>query len=257
MKQCYKCKKSKNFYEFYLDNSSKDKLTSACKMCFLKYKNIYRATKHGFLTKALNSAKTRAKNKNINFNLDFEYLKDIATDTCPIFFVDLIYKSTTRGSGNADKNTAALDRIIPDLGYIKGNVVFISHWANTIKSNATEKELYAVADWLHEARKKALNVKENTAASIPTGDHPEGNFDTKYGALFTAGFGQDHHYSYYHSGAVQGQDIDHRAQESSGDSVAHRNRKVEPSRELKSREDNGDSIPEVGGPELGGRRLFD
>ena len=120
----------------------------------------YRATKHGFLTKALQSAKMRARNKKLEFNLDYDYLVSIATENCPVFKVPLLYLGTTKGSGNAEKSTASLDRVIPELGYVKGNVVFISNWANTIKSNATEKELYLVADWLHDARKKVLNAKE-------------------------------------------------------------------------------------------------
>ena len=175
---------------------------------------MWRATKRGHASKYLSAAKNRATKQNLPFDLDLDFLVSIATDECPVFKTPFIWGQ----SNGAHPYRPSLDRVIPELGYVKSNVVFISFKANIIKQDVTEKELYAVADWLHEARKK-VNVKENTAAPVPTGDHPEGNFDTKYGALFTAGFGQDHHYSYYHSGAVQGQNTDHRAQESSGDSV--------------------------------------
>lgn len=42
----------------------------------------------------------------------------------------------------------SLDRIVPSLGYVPGNVAVISHRANRIKSDATADELRAVADWL-------------------------------------------------------------------------------------------------------------
>ena len=48
----------------------------------------------------------------------------------------------------------SLDRIIPELGYVKGNVVFISMRANSIKQDATEQELYLVADWLYKIKKE-------------------------------------------------------------------------------------------------------
>lgn len=186
-----------------------------------KWRKAYLGTKRGHLTRFLSKTKERSVAQNLPHDIDLEYLESIATDECPVFKTPFVW-----GQGNGTHPyRPSVDRIIPELGYVKGNVVFISLKANTIKQDVTEKELYAVADWLHEARKK-VNVKENTAAPVPTGDHPEGNFDTKYGALFTAGFGQDHHYSYYHSGAVQGQDIDHRAQESSGDSVGRGSQEV-------------------------------
>jgi uncharacterized protein YejL (UPF0352 family) len=40
-----------------------------------------------------------------------------------------------------------LDRLVPELGYVVGNVAVISRLANTIKSNATPQQIRAVADW--------------------------------------------------------------------------------------------------------------
>jgi len=186
-----------------------------------EWRKAYLGTKRGHLTRFLSKTKERSIAQNLPHDIDLEYLESIATDECPVFKTPFVW-----GQGNgAHPYRPSVDRVIPELGYIKGNVVFISLKANTIKQDVTEKELYAVADWLHEARKK-VNVKEKPATPVPTGDHSKGNFDTKYGALFTAGFGQDHHYAYYHSGAVQGQDTDHRAQESSGDSLGHGSQEV-------------------------------
>jgi hypothetical protein len=38
-----------------------------------------------------------------------------------------------------------LDKIIPELGYVKGNVRIISTLANTMKSNATKDQLLTFA----------------------------------------------------------------------------------------------------------------
>lgn len=217
-KQCTKCKKIQAVSEFNLDNKTKDKLTCHCKTCQFKNKIKYRSTKHGFLTKALYSAKTRAKNKNVPIDLDFEYIKSIATDMCPIFNVPLIYFGTTKGSGNTQKNTASLDRIIPELGYVKDNVVFISHWANTIKSNATEKELYAVADWLHEARK---NVIKKTTTSVPTGSHIPGAVGAELGSVSTPWTWEDSDDAHHHCGADARKDSDSSAEASSRNSMGH------------------------------------
>jgi hypothetical protein len=64
-----------------------------------------------------------------------------------------------------------LDRIIPELGYVKHNVVFISNRANSIKNDATERELYDVADWLHERTKEVLNAIKKKSTQLSKRHH--------------------------------------------------------------------------------------
>lgn len=125
----------------------------------------YVQTKRGHLCRILSAARARAKRKNLDINLDLDYLESIATDECPVFKTPFVWGRYQKTKGYS-KN-ASLDRIIPELGYIKGNVVFISHRANAIKNNATERELYVVADWLHERTKEVLNAikKQSTPVS--------------------------------------------------------------------------------------------
>lgn len=40
-----------------------------------------------------------------------------------------------------------LDRIVPEKGYVKGNVAVISHKANRIKNNGSLEELEAVVSY--------------------------------------------------------------------------------------------------------------
>lgn len=41
-----------------------------------------------------------------------------------------------------------IDRIIPALGYVPGNIVVISHRANRMKSDGTAEEHERIAAWL-------------------------------------------------------------------------------------------------------------
>ena len=76
------------------------------------------------------SAKKRALKKGLEFNIE---LRDIhIPKKCPILKVPLI--CSTRYS-------PSIDRIFPDKGYIKGNIAIISTLANSMKANATPKEL--------------------------------------------------------------------------------------------------------------------
>ena len=98
---------------------------------------------------------------------------------------------------------------------------------------------------------------EKSTPSVPAGHYPKSEEHTKHGTIPTSGAWEDNYDAHHHRGAVYGQDFDHRTQEGSGDSVAHRNKKVEPSPAFTRGEDNGDSEPESSGPELRGGRLFD
>lgn len=62
---------------------------------------------------------------------------------CPVLGIPLVV-----GKGHAHDGSPSLDRIIPSKGYIKTNIVVISHRANTIKQNATADEIERVAIWL-------------------------------------------------------------------------------------------------------------
>lgn len=85
------------------------------------------------------SAKKRAKEKNIPFNIDVSDI--IVPKKCPVFGFDLVI-------GTKDKQKSpSLDRIIPEKGYVKGNIIVVSLKANTMKSNATIKEIKKLYDF--------------------------------------------------------------------------------------------------------------
>lgn len=84
------------------------------------------------------SAKSRAKRNGIPFNLDFSDI--VIPEFCPVLGIKLKQRD-----GKLADNSPSLDRIIPELGYIKGNVIVISNKANRIKNNATSDEIYKVA----------------------------------------------------------------------------------------------------------------
>ena len=79
-------------------------------------------------------AKGRAKIKNIPFGIEIEDV--VVPDFCPVLGIPI-----SRQEGKSNSHSPSLDRIIPELGYIPGNVMVISHKANTMKSNATWDEI--------------------------------------------------------------------------------------------------------------------
>lgn len=86
-------------------------------------------------------ARARAKEKGLEFNLTEEDVQ--IPPTCPVLGI-----SIRPGNGVLCDNSPTVDRINNMKGYIKGNVEVISWKANRIKSNATYKEVKAVAMWV-------------------------------------------------------------------------------------------------------------
>jgi hypothetical protein len=116
-----------------------------------KWEHAYRRRKperHLF-----NNARARARRDGLEFNIE---LSDVVVPRlCPVLGVPLV----VRGGKGTNPNSPTLDRIIPKLGYIKGNVAVISDRANRIKSDATVDEVAAVARWLRKVLKTKREKK--------------------------------------------------------------------------------------------------
>jgi hypothetical protein len=98
------------------------------------------------------SAWARSREFGLSFNLRIEDIR--IPEKCPALGIPL-----QRGKGKWSPNSPSLDRLIPQLGYVKGNVRVISMRANGIKSNATVEEFCAVADWFKQEVEKSRMAK--------------------------------------------------------------------------------------------------
>lgn len=81
-------------------------------------------------------AKTRAKNKSLEFNIEISDIQ--IPKRCPYLDIELRF---VKGRSGGSYNSAALDRIDNSKGYIKGNIEVISHLANQMKASATKEQL--------------------------------------------------------------------------------------------------------------------
>ena len=133
------------FQEQWLSPQAFENRKSYAKRFKKQFASEYHKTKRGYLTKFLGAAKYRAKQKSLPFNLDLEYLETIASDICPVFGATFDWSI---GKKDTTQNKPSLDKIIPELGYVKGNVQFISGLANTMKQNATPEQLLKFSKWI-------------------------------------------------------------------------------------------------------------
>ena len=93
--------------------------------------------------KMYDNARQRSKRKGYAFDITTNYLIQIAPTYCPVFGWELKY-----GAGKLRYCSASIDRIVPDKGYVIGNVRIISSLANAMKSNASDEELRKFAKWV-------------------------------------------------------------------------------------------------------------
>lgn len=155
--KCEYCGKISIYRELVLTHQRRSKI---CKpgSCLLCYRFLTRnrklephlkdlQIKHGkyfrYLIAKINSRKSSSKKAKIPFNITIMDL-DPVPSYCPIFPWLKIELNGPKFS------VPSLDRIIPNKGYIKGNVEIISWRANTIKNNASVKELIRLGDYAKE-----------------------------------------------------------------------------------------------------------
>ena len=94
----------------------------------------------------LNSAKGRAKKRQIEFKLSIEDV--VVPDICPILGIPIRKQWGGIKQTNLERsNQPSLDRIDSNKGYIKGNVVVISYRANILKGGYSSKEHRRVAQF--------------------------------------------------------------------------------------------------------------
>ncbi len=91
------------------------------------------------------SLKLRAKRLGVPFDLKPEDI--VIPERCPILGIPLI-----RAKGYLCNNSITVDKIIPELGYVRGNIQIISCRANKLKCNMTLAEMRK----LYEATKQAI-----------------------------------------------------------------------------------------------------
>jgi hypothetical protein len=87
------------------------------------------------------AAKARATKAGVPFDLTAD---DVTIpQLCPALGIPLVV-----GQNKASDSSPSLDRVMPPLGYVRGNVLVLSNRANRIKNDATPPELRAVADFI-------------------------------------------------------------------------------------------------------------
>lgn len=177
VKVCSTCKTEKSLedFEFRADRNSH---RGICRQCIAirrkKYVNDNRPRMQKMWSRYYNANKERCKKSvsisrrkhresnpakymwmhirhkcrklNIPFNIEISDI--IIPEFCPVLGIKL-----EMGNTKGQDNSPSIDRMIPSLGYVKGNITIMSKRANTIKNDGTLEEHEKITNWMREKLK--------------------------------------------------------------------------------------------------------
>lgn len=146
MKICRGCEESLPLSEFPIRKDRSGKLRPYCRTCVndITRSRYDRHRRDSPFKLKCTRAKARSKSLNVPFDLTPEYLESIWTGICPVSKQEIFLHERDR----SDEYAAELDRFKPELGYVKGNVHFLSRRVNRLKNNVTTKELEELLEWM-------------------------------------------------------------------------------------------------------------
>lgn len=84
-----------------------------------------------------------ARKNNIPYTLDISDI--VIPDICPVLGIPIVANQPI-----SSDYSPSLDRFIPELGYIQGNVYVISNRANRIKNDASVEEIRLLLKWMEQ-----------------------------------------------------------------------------------------------------------
>lgn len=96
------------------------------------------------LTRRFNAIRSRARKEGIPFDLTIDDI--FVPEFCPVLGIRLVWEE-----GNTRRlqdSGPSIDRLIPERGYVRGNIAVISGRANRIKNNGTAAEHERIAAWM-------------------------------------------------------------------------------------------------------------
>jgi hypothetical protein len=108
-------------------------------------KNKTRLDQYSSFKYSLNKARSRSKSKSETTDLTLEYLKEIWETQKGLCSYTNIKMEMPRSSQDEDIKKSptklSLDRIDPNIGYIKGNVEFVCYCVNVMKNDFSKDQM--------------------------------------------------------------------------------------------------------------------
>lgn len=155
--KCFGCGKWKSLDDFE-DTKSGGKLCTCFACRYLRDKNNKNRDNARYLKARYVKLRSRCLKEGIDFNLSFQDMIDLYESNGGRCFYTDIPMELEIGLG-PNRNTLSFDRILPDKGYIAGNVVLCLARINAVKNNLTLDEMRQWMPSFYERLRKAGYVR--------------------------------------------------------------------------------------------------
>lgn len=142
--ECRYCKEIKeiSFFQFGRKGTDKEYRYAKCNECLSIRVKSGRSILNTYLHNKFSSLKFTANKNNIPFNITIDdFINQYKAQNGLCFYTDKIM-TFLPGKG-INKDAISCDKIIPEKGYVKGNIVFCLYKVNTIKSNLDLEQIKA------------------------------------------------------------------------------------------------------------------
>ena len=95
----------------------------------------------------VDNARRRSRQQKVPFSISYKDL--VIPDVCPVLGIPLFISD-----GKRSDNSPSLDKFIPEIGYVLGNIHVISAKANQLKSNGTIEEVTLLLKWMLKTKRR-------------------------------------------------------------------------------------------------------
>jgi hypothetical protein len=163
---CRRCNESKRAVEFAnisIASPNPYRFDCVCRACKSKMEMDRRVRKtsslEGAVSYRLISLRNKSKRLKLEFDLDPVFVIGLWNRQCgECFYSGRKMEYAASGSGYAGKNQFSIDRVDPQKGYVRDNVVLCLNHVNTMKSDLTEAEFYQI---VHDISQRSGNASLN------------------------------------------------------------------------------------------------
>ena len=133
----------------------------ACKPCRRKHlresKAKYRLNPEQMISQRIAAFRHRAESQSLAFDLDADYLIQQWNDQAGYCFYSaepMCFTNVTEKQNSPHPNQPSLDKLDPEKGYVRGNVVWCSNRINIMKGDFTYDQFIKMCSHITEVRKR-------------------------------------------------------------------------------------------------------
>lgn len=151
IKRCYKCGEWKDLSMFNKSYKLSGGVSKLCRKCYNKEDSVIKCNQSRsrrlknsiengdfefYIRRRIGTIKSRAEKRNLDFDLDIEYLVDLwKKQNGRCFYSNIPMNNSMKKDGFQSWDGPSLDRIETTNGYVKGNVVWCTFGINSFKQS--------------------------------------------------------------------------------------------------------------------------